>query len=305
MVTVRRKISPASSPARADRRASSSGDAAWAVASRTAPQPAADRTALASSSRASSSKAMTWGVMARRSMGTAIALGQPSSTSVRGPTSSWGLPRYDAASSPRSSTRETRMGGRSSVPRLMSRTRSRRRVVLPPPGGERTRALWSRPASMSRGSTGRATPSRTRGTRMDRELSSRSPSASSPWTDVPHTPTRKPPGAVTYPWLRVPAAVYRENSVARSSTSSKSSAPTCVCARGISPSGRDNPTGRPTRSRSSSTLAIRRRGTARAAARRAGGSRAQASSYRPAAYASVIAITFRFLRLLHCMRARP
>ena len=41
MVTVRRKISPASSPARAGRRASSSGDAAWAVASRTAPQPAA------------------------------------------------------------------------------------------------------------------------------------------------------------------------------------------------------------------------------------------------------------------------
>ena len=168
------------------------------MASRVTPQLAAVHTAATSSGMATSSRAIAWGDMARSSIGTARALGQPSSTSVRQPTSSWGRPRWTAASSPRSSTRATRQGGASSVPWLSSRTRSRSSVVFPPPGGLSTSVLRGRPSSSSSGRTGRAASSRTRGMRIARELTSRMPSLRSPQgSAVPHTPMRKPPSAVT------------------------------------------------------------------------------------------------------------
>ena len=71
---------------------------------------------------------------------------------------------------------------------------------MPPPGGLRTRVLRGLPSSRMSGRTGRAVPSRTRGMRMARELTSRTPSlvpAPGPvGRAVPHTPMRKPPGAV-------------------------------------------------------------------------------------------------------------
>ena len=74
----------------------------------------------------------------------ASALGQPSSTSVRPPTSSCGRPFHRAATSPRSSATPTRWGAMPS-PSEAARIRSRSSVVLPAPGGARIRVLYSVP----------------------------------------------------------------------------------------------------------------------------------------------------------------
>ena len=105
----------------------------WAVASRAAPQPAAEIRALTSSGAVISSAASTWGFMERSRSIRARALGQPSSTSVRAPTSSWGRPFHRAATSPRSSATPTRWGVMPS-PSEAARIRSRSSVVLPAPG---------------------------------------------------------------------------------------------------------------------------------------------------------------------------
>ena len=111
------------------------------VASSPTPHPAACMAARRSASAVISSTAMTWGFMARRAMGMPRALGQASSTSVRGPTSIWGLPRTITATSPRSSIRETRRPGLPVPPEERHRTRSRSSVVLPPPGGDSSRVF--------------------------------------------------------------------------------------------------------------------------------------------------------------------
>ena len=97
--------------------------------------------ARGSASAVISSTAMTWGFMARRAIGMPRALGQASSTSVRGPTSIWGLPRTITATSPRSSMRETRRPDLPVPPEERHRTRSRSSVVLPPPGGDSSRVF--------------------------------------------------------------------------------------------------------------------------------------------------------------------
>ena len=207
MVTVRWKISPAAVPPGPD--AGPAPPATRRGRWPAGPPHSRRRTAppRASSSRASSSRAMTWGGHgpqehgappppwgsrpARRSGGPHPAGACPGTMPPAPPARPPGRPAgREVLCSQADEPHQVPQGG----------------WTCPLPAGRGPGRFGSWPASMSRGSTGRATPSRTRGTRMDRELSSRSPSASSPWTDVPHTPTRKPPGAVTYPWLRVPAA---------------------------------------------------------------------------------------------------
>ena len=74
---------------------------------------------------------------------------------------------------------------------------SRSSVVLPSPGGERITVEQKRSPSHSWGSTVSDRPSCSRPMRMQTEEKSRRlrlpPSRT---TAVPHTPTRKPPGAV-------------------------------------------------------------------------------------------------------------
>ena len=110
------------------------------VAKSPTPQPTAVVMARISSRAVISSTAMIWGFMARSTMGMPRALGQASSTSVRLPTSIWGSPRCITATSPRSSIRATRCRG-TPQPSERMRTRSRSSVVLPPPGGERSRVF--------------------------------------------------------------------------------------------------------------------------------------------------------------------
>ena len=91
----------------------------------------------ASSALPISSVATTCGAMARIKNIRAFALSMPVSTSVFGPTSSWGRPLRHPAISPRSSATPT------CVPWVdESRTKSRRSVVLPAPGGPMINAVF-------------------------------------------------------------------------------------------------------------------------------------------------------------------
>ena len=92
MTTARENTPAASSARQRGLRASSFTPVAWMVASSPAPQFAAAQTASTSAPAAISSTAMTCGDMARRTMGTPSALGQPSSTSVWLPSSVCGQP---------------------------------------------------------------------------------------------------------------------------------------------------------------------------------------------------------------------
>ena len=167
------------------------------VASSATPQLAAAAMANRSSRTVISSTAMIWGLAARSRIGMPSALGQPSSTSVWQPTASCGVPWCMPATSPRSSTTAMRWAGRSSAPSDRLRIISRSSVVLPSPGGDKITVERNRPSSHSCGSTGADTPSCSRPMRMQIEDRSRrlrlSPSRT---TAVPHTPIRKPPGAV-------------------------------------------------------------------------------------------------------------
>ena len=149
---------------------------------------------------------MTWGFMARSTMGMPAALGQPSSTSVRGPTSIWGTPRQVTATSPRSSTRATRRGGQPS-PAERQRTRSRKSVVLPPPGGESSSVLWKVSRSKRLDTKAAAMPRHSRPMRTDTALRSRRPvTTPSRMMAVPHRPTRNPPRTDKYPARAASAA---------------------------------------------------------------------------------------------------
>ena len=132
--------------------------------------------------------------MARRSIISPWALGQPSSTSVRLPTASWGRPFHRAAISPRSSATPTRWGA-ICTPSEAMRIRSRRRVVLPAPGGARMRVLSRHPSGpVSLSHTGSAAPRPWRATRTEAEDRFRRLKISPPRrTAVPHSPTRCPP----------------------------------------------------------------------------------------------------------------
>ena len=171
------------------------------------PYTAARDMAFTSSGTVISSTAMTWGFMARSTRGMPRALGQASSTSVRGPTSIWGLPRYITATSPRSSMMATRRGPYGSTPSDSRRTRSRSRVVLPPPGGDKIRVLQSSPSRNSSGARPSAIPGCCRAMRTAAEQKSFSV-VLTPFfiTAVPHSPTRKPPRTERYPSRRVSAA---------------------------------------------------------------------------------------------------
>ena len=95
-----------------------------------------------SASAVISSTAMTWGFMARRAMGMPRALGQASSTSVRGPTSIWGLPRYHHCHlSPLIDKGDPQTRPWPVPPEERHRTKSRSSVVLPPPGGDSSRVF--------------------------------------------------------------------------------------------------------------------------------------------------------------------
>ena len=156
--------------------------------------------------RVISSTAMTCGFMARSTMGMPMALGQPSSTSVRLPTSICGTPPHMTATSPRSSSNATRRTGHPS-PSEMQRTRSRSSVVFPPPGGESSSVLKNRPPRNKDGANVRPMPVFSRPIRSTAEESCRMPVFSSPlMTAVPHSPSRKPPRTDKYPWRMVSAA---------------------------------------------------------------------------------------------------
>ena len=193
-----------------------------------------------------SSTAMIWGFMALRAMGIASALGQPSSTSVRGPTSIWGWPRYITATSPRSSTSVIRWGGIPS-PQDSWRTRSRRSVVLPPPGGDSSSVLRKRPSRNSFGAISRAIPRCSREMRITaEEICLRLVTAPSFITAEPHSPTRKPPRTGRNPCRRVSMEAYRENSAAMSHSVSSSSEVT-MASSDRSPSGSSTDIQRPAR----------------------------------------------------------
>lgn len=144
--------------------------------------------------------------MARSTMGMPSALGQPSSTSVRLPTSIWGMPPHMTATSPRSSRSATRRSGQPS-PSERQRTRSRSSVVFPPPGGESSSVLENRPFLKSAGTSVRPMPVFSRPIRSTAEESCRMPVFSSPlMTAVPQIPNRKPPRTDKYPCRMVSAA---------------------------------------------------------------------------------------------------
>ena len=191
--------------------------------------------------------------MARRSIISPWALGQPSSTSVRLPTASWGRPFHRAAISPRSSATPTRWGTMCTPSEAM-RIRSRRRVVLPAPGGARMRVLSRHPSGpVSLSHTGSAAPRPWRATRTEAEDRFRRLKISPPRrTAVPHSPTRWPPSTVRYPRRIWSSTVWTEARLASSSSCSRSRPVTGSRPRVRSPSGRTAVRGCPHRSRSSS-----------------------------------------------------
>ena len=247
------------------------------VAKSDTPQPAAWAMDCRSSRTVISSTAMIWGFMARRTMGMAWAFGQPSSTSVRGPTSIWGWPRYMTATSPRSSTRVIRWGGTPSPPDIC-RTRSRSKVVLPPPGGDSSKVLRKRPSRNSRGAMSQAMPRCSREIRITaEEICLRFVTAPSFMTAEPHSPTRKPPRTGRKPCRRVSMEAYRENSAAMSHRVSSSSGVT-MASSDRSPSGSSTDMHRPARRRNSSALARSFSGSSMAIRRRRLGRMAAARS---------------------------
>ena len=147
-----------------------------------------------------SSTAMICGFIARRSIGIASAFGQPSSTSVCAPTSICACPPVITATSLRSSIKATRCAGKVSPPVERSRTRSRRSVVFPPPGGERISVLQNPPPRKSRGAISRAIPFRSQEMRSAaEEIRVRLLTTPSFITALPQTPRRKPPRTGRYP----------------------------------------------------------------------------------------------------------
>ena len=104
--------------------------APWQLATMEQPQAMASSRAAASSAPESSSVMMVWGAMERTSQATASGLVHPQRTS-HSPTSSWGTPCTQAASSPRWSMSAT---CRACLAVESCRAISRRRVVLPVPG---------------------------------------------------------------------------------------------------------------------------------------------------------------------------
>ena len=153
-------------------------------------------------------------------------------------------------------------------------------MVLPTPGGETSRVLWNMPPSHSLSSTRAAAPGTALATRMAREEIWRTLRTCPPSiTALPHTPMRCPPATVKKPLTIWACAVWVEARVAISSTRSTSSAVTASSApgTGASPSGYTAVMGRPTRSRSSSALAISARARHSAGPRSRGGSRAAPS----------------------------
>ena len=249
---------------------------------------------------------MTCGLALRSSMGMPTALGQPSSTSVWHPTSSWGTPRYIPAISPRSSTTPTRSAARSSVPLDSAAIISRSSVVFPAPGGAAISVL-SKPLSLSAG-TSCHSPRTCRLIRTVADDMSRSASPPSCRTaTVPHSPIRKPPRPIRYPFAIVSAAAYREYPVTASHSCSRSACVTLSLGSSsltsISPSHVRMVIGRPVRSRNSSASAFRCSGARRAACCHRAGSSAAACSYRPTA--SPISIPPPPLLLPHSMTARP
>src|SRR5690606_35094864 len=108
----------------------------WAVVNTCTPAWTASYTASPSSLRPISSTTRMSGDMERIIIIIPSAFGHPSNTSVRGPTSCWGIPCTHPASSERSSTIPTFRGERPLSPVLTIRARSRSKVVLPHCGGE-------------------------------------------------------------------------------------------------------------------------------------------------------------------------
>ena len=163
------RISRSNAPAfrislRLPRRRASANPAACAVAISSAPHLRASSSAAASAASPISSTASSCGAHDRINIGRASAFGQPSITSVRGPTSICGDPSQQAAISQRSSATATFQPDSDAI-----RIRSRSRVVLPMPGGERINALdsplpYRKPASFS------PQPFTSRGMRMHSEL---------------------------------------------------------------------------------------------------------------------------------------
>ena len=102
--------------------------------------------------------------MARSSIPAPVRLSTPVITSQRAPTSNSGTPSYTPATSPRSSTSDTRR------PSASRRISSRRSVVLPPPGGLIIKVL-SNPPAVRPGYTSRAQPLTSRGMRTATLLS--------------------------------------------------------------------------------------------------------------------------------------
>lgn len=157
------------------------------VASTDTPQRLASSRASASSQVPISSAATTSGIHARIIMESASDLGQPSITSVRQPTSSWGTPSRHAAISRRSSA--TPIFSPSSD---KERTSSRRSVVFPSPGGDTISALYLCAARIFP-STSSAQPQTSLGIRMQAEaIFARLSIPFFPTLTFPQTPTRKP-----------------------------------------------------------------------------------------------------------------
>ena len=194
MTTARRNTPESRSSGQSGFCRSSSRPEACIVASSAAPQLAACAIAAMSSAAVISSTAMTCGFIARSTMPMPCALGQSVSTSVCVPNAICASPPAQTAISPRSSTTATRSAGRSSLPSESVRMRSRRSVVLPPPGGESRSVLRKAPAQNRLSAVGSARPIRSVTMRSEsEEISRRLATAPFRSTAVPHTPSRKPP----------------------------------------------------------------------------------------------------------------
>ena len=161
-------------------------DARRDVAMTRTPHPTAEAAARQSSGEDISSIAITCGFIERKSIKAASDFGMSDMTSLMGPMSNCGTPRNTAASSPRSSQTATL------TPELdITLMHSRRKVVLPPPGGEMMRTL-----SLAAQSFFNTSPPQfvlCLGILIETELISRRPVSFPPLiTPVPHTPMRKP-----------------------------------------------------------------------------------------------------------------
>lgn len=184
------------------------------VAKRAVPALAASQTRSVSAFPDSSSTASTWGFITRSRSGSACAFGQPLKTSVQGPKSSWGTPSFAAAISRRSSATLTR-----NPRQLIQRTRSRRKVVFPLPGGPRIRVEHTIPSAQISSAALRATPGTALASRITKELTFRRPTKRpSRITASPHKPIRHPSSSGRYSPDSSSRSALGENPVARSSS---------------------------------------------------------------------------------------